>query len=207
MINLCRSVPPFNKNGYIAACSRTRDAVLIDPGDEVGQLLADANRAQLRIRLILLTHAHLDHITGVDTARRASGAPVWLHAADQPLYERVVQQGQMFGIRVEQQSPVDHFYGDQPLPAIGDLSIQVHPTPGHSPGGVALEINQALFVGDTLFAGSVGRTDLPGGDHDTLINSIRTVLFAFPDGTPVFAGHGPETTIGRERLTNPYVRG
>ena len=159
------------------------------------------------VRQILLTHAHLDHITGVAAARRAFGAPVWLHRADQPLYDAVVQQGLMFGMRVESQPPVDHLYLTGQILAVGDLTIRVHETPGHSPGGVALEIDHALFVGDTLFAGSIGRTDLPGGDHETLIRSITDVLFAFPDETTVFPGHGPETTIGHEKRTNAYLTG
>jgi hydroxyacylglutathione hydrolase len=205
MIRFCRAVPPFMKNGYLAGCSRTREAALIDPGDEVDDLIADARRARLDVRQILLTHAHLDHITGVAAARRAFDVPVWLHPADLPLYDGVVQQGLMFGIRVEPQPKVDRFYASGQTLSIGDLPVLVHHTPGHSPGGVALEIGGALFVGDTLFAGSIGRTDLPGGDHATLLDSIRSVLFTFPDDTAVFSGHGRDTTIGHEKRTNPYL--
>jgi len=205
------TAPPFFKNGYLLVCGRTGEAVIVDPGDEVDALLERSRREQLDVRHILLTHAHLDHITGVDAARRAYGVPVWLHPADRPLYEAVVQQGLLFGLDVAAQGPADRFYGDRPAPSFGDWRVLVHHTPGHSPGGVCLELragNQephSLVVGDTLFAGSIGRTDLPGGDYPTLIRSIRDVLLAFPDQTPVLPGHGEPTTIGRERRSNPFL--
>jgi hydroxyacylglutathione hydrolase len=213
------AAPPFMKNGFVLGCSRTRDGVIIDPGDEVDDLLAAASRHALRIVAILLTHAHLDHVTGVAAAKRAWDAPVYLHEADQFLYDGAAQQGAMFGIRVEPPPPVDRHY-DPGIPlAFGDFVVDVHHTPGHCPGGVCLAIGPStpdaampsgqgreLFVGDTLFAGSIGRTDLPGGDYDTLIRSIREVLFSFPDATPVYSGHGPATTIGHEKRTNPFLR-
>jgi glyoxylase-like metal-dependent hydrolase (beta-lactamase superfamily II) len=207
------AVPPFHKNGYVVVCERTREAVIIDPGDEVDELLAAANKDRAKIKLILLTHAHLDHVTGVTQARLATGAPIWLHRDDLFLYNGVVEQGRMFGLRVSPQPAIDSFYKpDTPL-AFGDCAIDVHPTPGHSPGGVCLAIGESagavreLFVGDTLFAGSIGRSDLPGGDMTTLLESIRSVLFRFPDDSRVFSGHGPVTTIGEEKRTNPFLTG
>ncbi len=206
MLTFSSAAPPFMKNAYLAACPRTRMAVLIDPGDEVEAMIDIARDERLHVEHVLLTHAHLDHITGVRQAIAAFHAPVWLQKDDLPLYTAVVQQGLMFGLQVAAQPDVDRFYeAGQPI-AVGDLVIQIHPTPGHSPGGVCLEINGELFVGDTLFSGSIGRTDLPGGDHQTLIASIRNVLFAFPDSTPVHPGHGPSTTIGRERAANPFLQ-
>jgi glyoxylase-like metal-dependent hydrolase (beta-lactamase superfamily II) len=206
-----RASPPFFKNGYVIGCEETREGVLIDPGDEVDELLDAARAHRLDIRYILLTHAHLDHITGVGRAKSALGVPVGLHRDDDFLYRAVVQQGMAFGIPVEPQPPVDFFY-DGPGPwKFGKYGAWVHHTPGHCPGGVCLAIGRqgdaarALFVGDTLFAGSIGRTDLPGGDTATLLRSIRSVLFSFPDDTPVYSGHGPATTIGRERQTNPFL--
>jgi glyoxylase-like metal-dependent hydrolase (beta-lactamase superfamily II) len=204
------AAPPFMKNGYLVASDRSDDAVLIDPGDEVDELVARAAAERLSVKAVLLTHAHLDHITGVGQAKAAFAVDTWLQREDDFLYRAVEQQGQMFGMRVTAQPPVDRFYEPGQRLTVGDLEIAVHPTPGHSPGGVCLEVREhgatQLFAGDTLFAGSIGRTDLPGGDYDTLIRSIRTVLFAFPDETPVHSGHGPSTTIGAERASNPFLR-
>jgi glyoxylase-like metal-dependent hydrolase (beta-lactamase superfamily II) len=205
------AVEPFYKNGYLVGCEETRDGILIDPGDEVEDLLRAVRSARVRVTAILLTHAHLDHITGVGRAKDELDVPVWLHADDQFLYDAIVEQGKMFGLRVEPQPPVDANYSPGTPFQFGRYQVDVHHTPGHSPGGVSLAIGRgdengrALFVGDTLFSGSIGRTDLPGGDHETLIHSIRTILFAFPDDAVVYAGHGPATTIGRERRTNPFL--
>ena len=212
-----RAVAPFFKNGYILGCERTREAVVIDPGDEVDALLDVLKEHSLRAKYILLTHAHLDHITGVAAAKRALDVPVWLHRDDDFLYKGVVQQGMMFGLRVEPQPKVDHFYDDAQTLDFGQYTVSVHHTPGHCPGGVCLAVNGdpesngpsvpgILIVGDTLFAGSIGRTDLPGGDSATLLKSIRDVLFRFPADTPVYSGHGEATTVGHEKRTNPFLR-
>jgi glyoxylase-like metal-dependent hydrolase (beta-lactamase superfamily II) len=207
----CAAVEPFFKNGYLVSSETTREAVLIDPGDEVDQLLKAARDDRLDVRAILLTHAHLDHITGVGRAKAALGVSVWLDRADLPLYDGIVEQGEMFGLTVTPQPPVDAFYSPGTPLRFGEYIVDVLPTPGHCPGGVCLaigrpsETRRELFVGDTLFAGSIGRTDLPGGDYDTLMNSIHRVLFAFPDDTVVHSGHGPDTTIGEERRTNPFL--
>lgn len=217
MIIETRAVPPFFKNGFVLGCEETREAVVIDPGDEVAELLDAVKQHQLDAKQILLTHAHLDHVTGVAAAKRALGVPVWLHEDDNFLYEAVVQQGLMFGLRVEPQPKIDRFYTKDQTLQFGKYEITVHHTPGHCPGGVCLAVNgdprtqgpmdlRTLFVGDTLFAGSIGRTDLPGGDLETLLRSIRDVLFTFPDDTPVYSGHGGATTIGREKRTNPFLR-
>jgi hydroxyacylglutathione hydrolase len=212
MIIETRAAAPFFKNGFVIGCEDTREGIVIDPGDEVGELLEAVERQQLTIRYILLTHAHLDHVTGVAAAKQALGVPVGLHRDDEFLYNAVVQQGQMFGLRVEPQPKVDFFY-DGPGPwRFGAYGAWVHHTPGHCPGGVCLAIGRdtdperTLIVGDTLFAGSIGRTDLPGGDHQTLLRSIREVLFTFPDDTVVLPGHGEPTTIGKEKRTNPFLQ-
>jgi len=207
-----QAVGPFFKNGFVVGCERTREAVLIDPGDEVAGLLAFADQKTLAIRCILLTHAHVDHVTGVSAAKRTLGVPVYLHRDDLFLYDRAVEMGVMFGLRVDPPPPVDEFYTPGQVISFGDCEARPHHTPGHCPGGVCLEVRGAgepgveyLFVGDTLFAGSIGRTDLPGGDYATLIASIRTVLFSFGDEARVYPGHGPSTTIGQERRTNPFL--
>jgi hydroxyacylglutathione hydrolase len=211
MIIETRAVQPFFKNGFVLGSEETREGIVIDPGDEVGELVAAVAKHGLTIRYILLTHAHLDHISGVAAAKAAFGAPVGLHKDDDFLYEGIVQQGQMFGLRMDPQPKVDFYYaGREPL-KFGEFGVWVYHTPGHCPGGVCLAVGREneperqLFVGDTLFAGSIGRTDLPGGDHDTLLRSIREVLFTFPDNTPVFPGHGDPTTIGAEKKGNPFL--
>ena len=207
------AVAPFFKNGFLVASEETREAILIDPGDEVEELLTAARSTGVNVKAVLLTHAHLDHITGVGRVKKELGVPVWLHADDLFLYDAIVEQGMMFGLRVERQPPVDAHYSPGSPFLFGRYQVDVHHTPGHCPGGVCLAIGRVdeparqLFVGDTLFAGSIGRTDLPGGDHATLINSIRSVLLAFPDDTLVHPGHGPDTTIARERRTNPFLVG
>lgn len=215
MILFAAAAPPFMKNGFVLGCERTLEALVIDPGDEVAELVAFIHQRHLQPKAILLTHAHVDHVSGVGAAKADLAVPIWLHRADQPLYERAAAQGAMFGLSVEQPPPVDHYYGeDGPWGRFGDYEVSVHHTPGHCPGGVCLAVRhvtdpsrlEGLFVGDTLFAGSIGRTDLPGGNHATLMRSITEVLFTFPDDAVVYSGHGPETTIGREQATNPFVR-
>ena len=213
MILEVQAVGPFFKNGFVLACEDARDAVFIDPGDEVSGLLAFIENSRLTVRHILLTHAHVDHVTGVAAAKRALGVPVYLHRDDLFLYDHAVQSGRMFGLDVERQPPIDAFYTPGQVIAFGAYEVRPHHTPGHCPGGVCLQIGRKgemgkrLFVGDTLFAGSIGRTDLPGGDYGTLIASIRNVLFAFGDDAIVYPGHGPSTTVGKERRTNPFLVG
>jgi glyoxylase-like metal-dependent hydrolase (beta-lactamase superfamily II) len=189
---------------------------MIDPGDEVDELLAAVAERELDVQAILLTHAHVDHVTGVAAAKDALGVPVYLHRDDLFLYERVEEQGALFGFKVHAQPPIDLFYGPDIAPIrFGDYDVRVHHTPGHCPGGVCLQIQGGrgegpkggtdLFVGDTLFSGSIGRTDLPGGSYDVLMQSITRVLFPLGDAAVVHPGHGPDTTIARERTTNPFV--
>jgi len=205
-----RAVAPFYKNGFVVGCERTREAVIIDPGDEVDQLMGAVRDLDVEVQAILLTHAHIDHVTGVGAAKDAYDVPVYLHHDDLFLYDNTVQQGAMFGFKVQQPPPVDVYYDLSPI-FFGDYEVRVHHTPGHCPGGVCLQIGQKgtagehLFVGDTLFAGSIGRTDLPGGDYDTLLQSITGVLFSLGDDKIVHPGHGPDTTIQRERTTNDFV--
>jgi hydroxyacylglutathione hydrolase len=211
MIIETRAIGPFFKNGFVIGCEDTHDAVLVDPGDEVDQLLAFAARGKLAIRHILLTHAHVDHVTGVAAAKKATGATVYLHRDDLFLYERAVEMGALFGLQVEPQPPIDAYYAHGQTIGFGGYEVIWHHTPGHCPGGVCLQVGRAgkrgtdLFVGDTLFAGSIGRTDLPGGDHQVLLASIRNVLFPLGDESVVYPGHGPTTTIGEERRTNPFL--
>ena len=212
MIIETRAVPPFHKNGYLVACDTTREAVLIDPGDEVDMLLDVVASRSLSVRSILLTHAHVDHVTGVARAKQALHAPIYLHRDDQFLYDAAEQQAAFFGLRCDVLPAIDHHYAMAGTLPFGGYEVEVHHTPGHCPGGVCLAIGakgstkEDLFVGDTLFAGSIGRTDLPGGNYEMLIRSIKNVLFAFGDAARVYSGHGPQTTIGQERRRNPFLQ-
>ncbi|MEI6244169.1 MAG: MBL fold metallo-hydrolase [Acidobacteriota bacterium] len=206
------AAPPFFKNGFLVSCEATKEAVFIDPGDEADDLIEHARAEGLTVTMILLTHAHFDHVTGVARAKAAFQAPIWLHQDDQFLYDGAVEQGRMFGIVVQPPPPVDHYYARNQRLTFGDYVVDVRHTPGHCPGGVCLAIGRTdeaareLFVGDTLFADSIGRTDLPGGDHQLLLRSIREQLLVYPDETIVHSGHGPDTTIGDERARNPFLR-
>lgn len=208
-----RDAPPFYKNGYVLACEQTRQGVIIDPGDEVDHLLHVVESRSLQVGNILLTHAHIDHIAGAGRAKAVCGAPIWLHRDDLPLYDAAPQQAAFFGLDVQAPPPVDCFYDTSQPIAFGTYEVRVLHTPGHTPGGVCLLVGPSgqpgkkVFAGDTLFAGSIGRTDLPGGNHDTLIGSIRGVLFKLPDDVEVYSGHGPKTMIGQERRTNPFLVG
>lgn len=202
---------PFLKNGFVVSCERTKEAVYIDPGDEVAELLDYIAREQLQVGAILLTHAHIDHVSGVAAAKRALGAPIWLHRDDRDVYARAQDYGALFGYQLEQPPPPDHWY-ELPGPIqFGDYDVFIHHTPGHCPGNVCLQIGRRgtvgmdLFVGDTLFAGSIGRTDLPGGNYEQLMRAITGVLLPLGDDARVRPGHGPDTTIGRERTTNPFL--
>lgn len=208
-----QAVGPFHKNGFVVACPRTREGVIIDPGDEVEGLLEFVEQEDIRVLHILLTHAHVDHVTGVGPAKQALGVPVHLHRDDLFLYEQALDQARLFGLPMNAPPPpIDRYYEMGEAIAFGDFEARPHHTPGHCPGGVCLEVARSgergldLFVGDTLFAGSIGRTDLPGGDHATLIGAIRSVLFPFGDDARVYPGHGPDTTIGRERKSNPFLQ-
>jgi hydroxyacylglutathione hydrolase len=207
-----RAAAPFYKNGFVIGCDDTREAIFIDPGDEVSDLLAIVENRRLTVRLILLTHAHVDHVSGVARAKRATGARVGVHRDDLFLYTAAVQQGLSIGYGLEEPPPPDFFLAEDEPCGFGTCEVRVHHTPGHSPGGVCFRTVRPgtgethLFVGDTLFAGSIGRADLSGGNYETLIASIRNVLFALGDSSIVHPGHGPDTTIRLERETNPFLQ-
>jgi glyoxylase-like metal-dependent hydrolase (beta-lactamase superfamily II) len=156
---------------------------------------------------VWLTHAHLDHVMGVARVRAETGALVYLHAADRPLYDAVPQQATAFGVQAEAPPAPDRTWEHGDVARVGNLEFEVRHVPGHAPGHVALVGQGVVFGGDTLFAGSIGRADLPGGDLPTLLASIRRELLSLPDDTIVHSGHGPDTTIGAERRGNPFLTG
>jgi glyoxylase-like metal-dependent hydrolase (beta-lactamase superfamily II) len=204
---VCLTNGPFAENCYIVADRSSGDAVIVDPGEEAGLFLRRLETENWTLRAVWLTHAHLDHITGVEAVVGATGVEVYLHPADRPLYDNVAEQGRWLGLRSEQPRAVDRDLEDHETLSVGGCSFEVVHVPGHSPGSVALIGHGVAIVGDALFAGSIGRTDLPGGDTETLLTSIRERLLTLPDATVVHPGHGPATTIGEERRNNPFLTG
>ena len=205
---LCLTNGAFAENCYVVADRAVGEAVLVDPGEEADLFLARLQSERLRLTAVWLTHAHLDHVLGVATIKARTGVPVWLHPADRLLYDHVPDQARaLMGVELDPLPPPDHDIVPGRSLAVGGHTFEVRHVPGHSPGSVALVGGGAALVGDALFAGSVGRTDLPGGNSGLLLASIRTQLLSLPDETVVYPGHGPETTIGRERATNPFLTG
>ena len=204
---LYETVGPFAENSYFVADPESKEAIAIDPGDEAPRLLELIERHGLNVRYILNTHAHIDHVGAVEAIKRATGAPFYLHEAELPLLEGLPVQASMFGLTPPEIPEVDNYLkeGDVFRLAGDAITVEVFDTPGHSPGSVSFRIGEVLIVGDTLFAGSIGRTDLPGGDYETLMRTIRERLLVYPDATPVYPGHGPQTTIGTERGSNPFL--
>ena len=197
----------FGENCWLLADQRTGDAVMIDPGEEPGMFLAELDTRRWALRGIWITHGHIDHILGVAAVKRATGAPIHLHPADRPLYDALAEQGAWFGVRADPPPPPDLPLAAGQVLAVGGVDFTVRHTPGHSPGSVSFVGHGTIFGGDVLFNGSIGRTDLPGGDLATLMRSIQRDFLSLPDSTVVRSGHGPETTIGVERLTNPFLTG
>ena len=195
---------------------QTREAIVIDPGDEVERILQIIARHNLKVRAILNTHAHIDHVGGLQKVRQATGAPVLMHREDLELYGRLPIQAGWLGMRAPEMVEVDGLLREGDAVRWGPFEARILHTPGHTQGSVCLYLPAdalpekpgepgKLFAGDTLFAGSIGRTDLWGGSFDEIMRSIHAKLLALPDETIVFPGHGPETTIGRERETNPFI--
>jgi hydroxyacylglutathione hydrolase len=197
----------FAENCYLVADRGARKAVIIDPGEEPAMFLAELDTRGWTLGGIWLTHAHIDHIMGVGAVKRATGAPIHLHPLDRPIYDALPQFGSWAGIRVDPAPPPDIELSAGTPVRVGDYEFEVRFTPGHSPGSVSFVGMGMVFGGDVLFNGSVGRTDLPGGDPATLMNSIQSQFLSLPDSTVVHSGHGPDTTIGVERLTNPFLTG
>jgi hydroxyacylglutathione hydrolase len=197
----------FAENCYLVADQSAGEAVIIDPGQEPDTFLAALKRRSWQLRAIWLTHAHIDHIMGVGAVHRATGAPIYLHPLDRSLYDALPQFGAWMGMQLEAPpAPQFELAAGQSL-QIGGLEFSVRFTPGHSPGSVSFVGEGRIFGGDVLFNGSVGRTDLPGGDTATLMASIQSEFLSLPDSTIVHSGHGPDTTIGVERMTNPFLTG
>jgi len=214
------TVTAFQQQTRVVGCERTRRAICVDPGDDSASIVAAIERHGLELQAIALTHAHMDHVGGVAALKKLRpAAEVILHRADVPLYLALPEQPAWVGIPrahwpalgfdYEAPPPVERHWQDGETYAVGDLSFKVIHCPGHTPGHVVLfeERERKVFVGDCLFAGSVGRTDLPGGSAEELMDSLRNKIIPLGDDVVVYSGHGPETTLGRERRTNPFLTG
>jgi len=203
-------VGPIQCNCYILTETNLGKTYLIDPGAESQELMLFLQKKKLNLQAILITHAHIDHVGGIESVYAQFPAPVYYHAGDQFLYENLALQAQLFGATPRQLQATQPKVGDPSLrqdQQIGNIRV-IH-TPGHTPGSVCFHAKgeqPILFTGDTLFAGSIGRTDLWGGDYDQIIESIRTRLLPLEDSVDVFPGHGDPTTIGEERTSNPFLK-
>ena len=206
MIVKTLAVGPIMANCFIAGCEDTAEAVVIDPGDEAQRILLTLARHRLSVKYIINTHGHFDHVGANNQMKEATGAPILIHALDAPMLGQLSANAAGFGLSAQDSPPADRFVDEGDEIEFGNITLRVLHTPGHTRGGISLFAEGYVFVGDTLFSGSIGRTDFPGGDYGTLINSIQKKLFVLGDDVRVMCGHGPDTVIGMEKRTNPFAR-
>lgn len=198
---------PLATNFFVVGCTATGEGAIVDAGFAGDQIVAMADEHEIRITKILQTHAHIDHVAGLHAAKELTGAPIYLHPDDQFMYDSAQVQGQMFGYQIEPLPPVDEPLADGQIVNVGGLSAKVMLLPGHSPGSVAFWFEELglLFGGDVIFAGSIGRVDLPGSSPAAMKASLARLVDELPDDTQVLPGHGPATTIGMEKKRNPFL--
>ena len=199
-------VSSFGMNCYLVADSESGEAIYIDPGAEADFLIEKISNMNLNLRFIINTHCHVDHVAEASKVIDHFKVPFYIHKGDLPLLDNLREQGKFFGLNVQETPKITEFVNDGDSFEFGNLKASVLHTPGHSPGGISIKIDNSVFVGDCLFMDSIGRTDLPGGNYDQLIKSINDKLLTLDDATIVYPGHGPATTIGRERKNNPFLR-
>ncbi len=210
MIHETLPVGMLGCNCSILGDEATHEAIVIDPGDDVSKIVEILKRHSLTVKMIVITHAHIDHIGGAHKLRALTGAPVYMHEADKMLSDRLDIQAGWLGMATPPEDPgIDVPAHEGDVLKAGSIEAQVLHTPGHTQGSISLYLPHEgkVIAGDTLFEGSVGRTDLPGGDTDQIKQSIREKLYTLPDATIVFPGHGDTTSIGKEKRSNPFVRG
>jgi glyoxylase-like metal-dependent hydrolase (beta-lactamase superfamily II) len=200
------TVGAFGMNAYIVWCEKTKAGILIDPGDEIDAIVERVSAHGVKLERIIITHAHIDHVLHAHEAQTRLRLPLYMHRDDGPILQRVPQQAAMFGLAHGPIPKVDGYLNDGEVIRFGEVELTVRHTPGHSPGAISLIGEGHAFVGDVLFQGSIGRTDLPDASFDVLIRSIREKLFTLPDTVRVLPGHGEATTIGFERLNNPFLQ-
>ncbi len=205
MIFKSLAVGPLQVNCFILACEETREGIVVDPGDNVPAILELLVEDDIRVVEIVGTHGHFDHIGRVDSLKRETGAPFAVHEADLPVVKALSEVAPLFGLETDPPPDVDRFLVEGDAVRFGKEDLEVIHTPGHAPGNISLSWPGHVIVGDILFAGSVGRTDFEGGDMGILLQSVREKLFPLGDETQVYPGHGPSTTIGEERRTNPFI--
>ena len=207
MIHEILPVGPLQCNCSIIGDESTREAIVIDPGDEIDDVLTIINKHNLKVKQIVITHAHIDHVGGAMKLRAATGAPILLNQNDYALLKMLDVQAAWIGVATPDAVEIDHSIGQSDKITAGSLSAEILHTPGHTEGSISLyfPLEKKLIAGDTLFAGSIGRTDLPGGSYKKIITSLQEKLMALPDDTVVVPGHGPLTTIGEERESNPFL--
>jgi hydroxyacylglutathione hydrolase len=203
------TVGPFQENCYVLGDEASGVGAVVDPGDEAARIAMAVEQTGLEIGSIIVTHAHIDHVGAVATLVDEYSCPVLMHAEAEPMLEQVPTQAMMMGLRFGKVPTVDHHIGEGEMVEVGDLRLRPLYTPGHAPGHLAFYIEEEGLVlsGDALFAGSVGRVDLPGGSMEVLMRSIEEKLMTLPDETRVCPGHGPQTQIGNERVSNPFLQG
>ena len=205
MIIKTLAVGPIMANCFILGCEETLEAAVIDPGDEADRILQALAESSLTVKYIINTHGHFDHVGANKGLYEATGAPILIHPLDAPMLNQLSNSAAAWGLSADNSPDPDRELNDGDKITFGNIVLTVIHTPGHTPGGISLHAGNDVFVGDTLFAGSIGRTDFPGGSFETLKESIQQKLFALDDSVRVFTGHGPSTTIGEERRMNPFV--
>ncbi len=203
------TVGVFQSNCFIASCEETMEAIIVDAGGDPERILDAVKDLGVAVKMIVNTHAHIDHVTALSDVVAAFSVPVLMHKDEMPVYELIPQQASMFGLPAPALVPIDRFIAEGDTVSLGQMTGHVIDTPGHSPGGISLvfadEKPPRVFVGDVLFQGSIGRTDLMGADHGQMMDTLKNVIMKLPDDMVVYSGHGPETTIGAEKKTNPFL--
>jgi glyoxylase-like metal-dependent hydrolase (beta-lactamase superfamily II) len=207
MIIHCVPVGPFEMNSYIIGCEKTLEGTIIDAGEEPERLIKVSKKANLKIKFLLNTHAHIDHINSVTVLQKQLSVPFYISQKEDYLIGAIQTQANIFGMQYHGTPKVDKYIDEGEKLELGKLEIDIFHVPGHTKGHLVFVIysEKSAFAGDCLFAGSIGRTDLPGGDYNTLIRSIKDKLLILPDDYIVYPGHGPSTTIGEEKATNPFL--